>query len=113
MTKPTIAILLAGAIAAGGCTTASGERDMFASAGTGAAVGAGVGAGAGALIGGLSPIEGALIGAAVGGLAGAVWADSDRDGYADGYYHNGQYYEGRPPQEAPVYQASSRRGERG
>lgn len=114
MTKPMIAILLAGAMGASACTTATGERDTLASAGTGAAIGAAAGAGAGALIGGLSPIEGALIGGAVGGLAGAVWADSDRDGYADGYYHNGQYYQGRPPvQSAPVYQASARRGERG
>ncbi len=67
-----------------------------------------------AVIGGLSPIEGALVGAAVGGIAGAVWADSDNDGYADGYYYNGQYYQGRPaPPPPPVYQAPVQSGERG
>ena len=38
-----------------------------------------------------------MIGAAVGGLAGAIWADNDRDGRADGYVHNGQYYQGSRP----------------
>jgi len=121
MTKPTIGLLMAGALAVGACATnddfAAGgpyeEPSTLGSVATGAAVGAAAGAGAGALIGGLSPIEGALIGAAVGGLAGAVWADRDRDGHADGYYHNGQYYEGRPPEAAPVYRAPVRSGERG
>ena len=68
---------------------------------TGAAVGAVGGAALGAVVGGLSPIEGAIIGAAVGGLAGAVWADNDRDGAADGYVYNGQYYQGQPSGYAP------------
>ena len=63
---------------------------------TGAIGGAALGAVAGAVIPGLSPIEGAVIGAAIGGLAGAVWADNDRDGRADGYVYNGQYYQGTP-----------------
>jgi hypothetical protein len=82
---------------------------------TGALGGAALGAAAGAVIGGLSPIEGAVIGAAVGGLAGAVWADNDRDGSADGYVYNGQYYQGQPagytPAPAPAPAMSS--GERG
>ena len=75
---------------------------------TGAAAGGGTG------IGGLSPIEGAVIGAAVGGLAGAVWADNDRDGTADGYVYNGQYYQGQPagytpaPAPAPAMGAGER-----
>lgn len=69
---------------------------------TGALGGAALGAAAGAVIGGLSPIEGAVIGAAVGGLAGAVWADNDRDGRADGYVYNGQYYQGQPSGYAPT-----------
>lgn len=63
---------------------------------TGAIGGAALGAVAGAVIPGLSPIEGAVVGAAIGGLAGAVWADNDRDGRADGYVYNGQYYQGTP-----------------
>jgi hypothetical protein len=69
---------------------------------TGALGGAAVGAVAGAVIGGLSPIEGAVIGAAVGGLAGAIWADNDRDGQADGYVYNNQYYQGTPSGYAPT-----------
>jgi uncharacterized membrane protein len=72
---------------------------------TGAGIGAVGGAVAGAVIPGLSPITGAVIGAAIGGLAGAVWADNDRDGQADGYMYNGQYYQGTPqgytPSSAP------------
>ena len=81
---------------------------------TGALGGAALGAAAGAVIGGLSPIEGAVIGAAVGGLAGAVWADNDRDGMADGYVYNGQYYQGQPagytpaPTTAPVMSSGER-----
>jgi phage tail tape-measure protein len=97
MKKSFAAILMAGSLSLGACaTTDPYADDTLAGAGTGAAIGAVAGAGAGAVIGGLSPIEGAAIGAAVGGLAGAVWADSNNDGYADGYYQNGQYYEGRP-----------------
>lgn len=87
----------------GACATTN--DDALAGAGTGAAVGAGLGAGAGAVIGGLSPVEGAIAGAAVGGLAGAIWADRDRDGRADGYVREGQYYEGRPS----GYDSASRR----
>ena len=43
-----------------------------------------------------------MIGAAIGGLAGAVWADNDRDGRADGYVYNGQYYQGTPSGYAPT-----------
>ena len=80
---------------------------------TGALVGGAVGAGAGAVIGGLSPITGAVIGAAVGGLAGAVWADNDRDGAADGYVYNGQYYQGQPSGYAPTTAPPPMAGERG
>jgi hypothetical protein len=82
---------------------------------TGALIGGAVGAGAGAVIGGLSPITGAVIGAAVGGLAGAVWADNDRDGSADGYVYNGQYYQGQPAgyNTAPAPAPAMSSGERG
>ncbi len=81
---------------------------------TGALGGAALGAAAGAVIGGLSPIEGAVIGAAIGGLAGAVWADNDRDGRADGYVYNGQYYQGTPSGYTPTSQpAPAMTGERG
>jgi uncharacterized membrane protein len=96
MKKPMIAILLAGSMSLGACTTYGQEDDTLRGAGTGAAVGAVAGAGLGAVVGGLSPIAGAAIGAAVGGLAGAVWADRNNDGYADGYIREGQYYEGSP-----------------
>ncbi len=80
---------------------------------TGALIGGAVGAGAGAVIGGLSPITGAVIGAAVGGLAGAVWADNDRDGSADGYVYNGQYYQGEPAGYTPAPAPAVSSGERG
>jgi phage tail tape-measure protein len=110
MNKPIYAVLLAGSLALGACSTYGNNDETLESAGTGAAVGAVAGAGLGAVVGGLSPIEGAAIGAAVGGLAGAIWADNDNDGYADGYVREGQYYQGRPTQEmypepAPGYQA--------
>ncbi len=117
MHKSMFAIVAAGAISLGACTTTEAQEETLESAGTGALIGGAVGAGAGAVIPGLSPIEGALVGAAVGGIAGAVWADRDQDGRADGYYYNGQYYEGRPPAPpppppaAPVYQRLP--GERG
>ena len=69
---------------------------------TGALGGAALGAVAGAVIPGLGVLTGAVIGAAVGGLAGAVWADNDRDGRADGYYQNGQYYAGQPTGSMPA-----------
>jgi uncharacterized membrane protein len=83
---------------------------------TGALGGAALGAVGGALIPGLSTLEGAVIGAAVGGVAGAIWADRDNDGRADGYVHNGQYYQGSPTAAqapAPTYSAPIRSGERG
>jgi len=114
MHKPLLAILAAGALPLAACTTTAAEDDTLESAATGAGIGAVAGAGAGVVIPGLTPIEGALVGAAVGGIAGAIWADHDRDGRADGYEHEGQYYQGRPPvQQQPVYQETVRRGERG
>jgi hypothetical protein len=94
MMKSMVVLLGAASMSLGACATTN--DDTLASAGGGAAVGAGVGAGVGAVVGGLSPVEGAIAGAAVGGLAGAIWADRDRDGRADGYVREGQYYEGRP-----------------
>ena len=58
------------------------------------------------------PIQGAVLGAPADGMMGAVWADADNDGYADGYYYGGRYYEGRPPYQ-PVPAAPVRQGERG
>jgi len=114
MKKSLVAITLAGSMSLAACAT-SQDSAALQDVGTGAAIGAAAGAGLGAVVGGLSPIEGALIGAAVGGLAGAIWADRDNDGRADGYYYNGQYYEGRPPAPPPppVYQAPVSSGERG
>ena len=80
---------------------------------TGALGGAAVGAVAGAVIPGLSPITGAVVGAAFGGLAGAVWADNDRDGQADGYVYNGQYYQGTPSGYTPTAAPPPASGERG
>ena len=80
---------------------------------TGALGGAALGAVAGAVIGGLSPIEGAVIGAAVGGLAGAVWSDNDRDGRADGYVYNNQYYQGTPSGYSSAPPPPPAPGERG
>ena len=54
------------------------------------------GAAVGAVVPGVSVIEGAAVGAAIGGLAGAAWADTNNDGYVDGYMYNGQYYAGTP-----------------
>ena len=118
MKKPLFAILMAGSISLGACTSYGDNDDTLRSAGTGAAIGGAAGAGLGAVVGGLSPIEGAAIGAAVGGLAGAVWADRNNDGYADGYVREGQYYEGapQPVYQTPAYQTPTtvrRRGERG
>ena len=58
--------------------------------------GAAGGAAVGAVVPGVSVIEGAAVGAVIGGLADAVWADSNNDGYVDGYIQNGQYYAGTP-----------------
>jgi phage tail tape-measure protein len=115
LNKTISAIVVAGSLSLGACASNGYEQtSTLEGAGTGAAIGAVGGAGVGALVGGLSPIEGALIGAAVGGIAGAIWADRDGDGRADGYYHNGTYYQGRPP-EPPPYQAPppAYSGERG
>jgi hypothetical protein len=88
-----IAIVLASTISLGACTT--NDRTLETAA-TGAAVGGVGGAAVGAVVPGVSVIEGAAVGAAIGGLTGAVWADSNHDGYADGYVQEGQYYAGRP-----------------
>ena len=119
MKKPVLAILMAGSVSLGACTSYGNNDDTLRGAGTGAAVGAAAGAGLGAVVGGISAIEGAAIGAAggagvgavvggvsalegalagavVGGLAGAIWADRNNDGCVDGYVREGRYYEGRP-----------------
>jgi|RhiMetStandDraft_4_1073278.scaffolds.fasta_scaffold152686_2 hypothetical protein len=93
--------------------TPSGYDPTLRRVATGAVGGAAIGAVAGAVIGGLSPIEGAVIGAAVGGLAGAIWSDNDRDGQADGYVYNGQYYQGTPAGYAPATPPPPAPGERG
>lgn len=95
--------------------TPQGYDPTLRSVATGALGGAALGVAAGALIPGLGLLEGAVIGAAVGGLAGAIWADNDRDGRADGYMHNGQYYQGAPNNTtpAPVYTTPAGSGERG
>lgn len=125
MYKSMTAIMLAGAMSLGACSSYDNDGDdTLQSAGTGAAIGAAAGAGLGAVVGGINPLEGAVVGAVVGGLAGAIWADRDNDGRTDGYYQNGTYYEGAPPAAgayqappAPVYQAPPpvvrRSGERG
>ncbi|HEY0626224.1 MAG TPA: hypothetical protein VGD10_05765 [Allosphingosinicella sp.] len=95
MKKSLVAVLMAGSLSLGACASTY-DDDTLAGAGTGAAIGAAAGAGLGAVVGGLSPIEGAAIGAAVGGIGGAIWADQDRDGRADGYIREGQYYSGAP-----------------
>lgn len=94
MKKTAMAVLLAGSISLGACTTTN--NDTLSDAATGAAVGGLGGAAVGAVVPGVSPIAGAAVGAAIGGLSGAVWADRDNDGYAEGYVQNGQYYQGTP-----------------
>jgi hypothetical protein len=98
MKKSILAIAMASSLSLGACATTDpyAQDDTLRGAGTGAAIGAAAGGALGAAVGGLGVIEGAAIGAAVGGLAGAVWADSNNDGYADGYVREGRYYEGRP-----------------
>lgn len=93
--KKSLVLLAALSLPLGACASTYGTDDTLASAGTGAAVGAAGGAGVAALTGG-NLLTGAAIGAAVGGLAGAVWADQNRDGQADGYVYQGQYYPGAP-----------------
>jgi hypothetical protein len=93
MKKTFAAVLLAGSLSLGACTSTTDDSTL-AAAGTGAAVGAVGGTAVGAIAG--NPIAGAVVGAAVGGLAGAIWADANNDGMADGYVSNGQYYAGTP-----------------
>ena len=102
--KYSLVLLAAAALPLSACTSYGGDNDTLASAGTGAAIGAAGGAGIAAIAGG-DLLTGAIIGAAAGGLAGAVWADRDRDGRADGYVYQNQYYEGSPSN----YQAASAR----
>jgi len=92
--KKSLVLLAAAALPLSACASYNGD-DTLASAGTGAAIGAAGGAGVAAVAGG-DILTGAVIGAAAGGLAGAVWADRDRDGRADGYVYQNQYYEGDP-----------------
>ncbi|WP_207912432.1 hypothetical protein [Parafrankia sp. BMG5.11] len=92
--KKTMVLLAAAALPLGACTS-YGNDDTLASAGTGAAIGAAAGAGVSA-IAGTDLLTSAVIGAAAGGLGGAIWADRDRDGRADGYVYQGQYYQGTP-----------------
>jgi hypothetical protein len=101
MKASVLATLAAATLPLVACT--SMDDRTLGSVGAGAAVGAAGGAGVSALAGG-DILTGAAIGAAVGGLAGAVWADRDNDGIADGYVHQGRYYEGAPPD----YQVAAR-----
>ena len=107
-----IAVLLAGSMSLGACTSVDDAR--MADVGTGAAVGAAGGATVGALAGGVGVVEGAIVGAAIGGLAGAVWSDANNDGRVDGYTYNGRYYEGtpttNPPPAAPAPMGAGERG---
>lgn len=92
--KKSLVLLAAAALPLGACTS-YGNDDTLASAGTGAAIGAAAGAGVSA-VAGTDLLTSAAIGAAAGGLAGAVWADRNRDGRADGYVYQNQYYAGTP-----------------
>ena len=74
-----IAVLLAGSVGLSACATTT--RDEAATS---------------AAVGGMSIAEGALPGAAIGGMANSVWADTNRDGYVDGYMQDGQYFAGTP-----------------
>lgn len=93
--KYSLVLLAAAALPLSACASYADDDDTLASAGTGAVIGAAGGAGVAAVTGG-DLLTGAAIGAAAGGLAGAVWADRDRDGRADGYVYQDQYYEGDP-----------------
>ena len=94
MRKMILAAMMAGSVSLSACATT--DSRTAGDIAQGAALGGAAGVAAGALIPGVSLIEGAAIGAGIGGLAGAVWADNNNDGYADGYYQNGQYYAGQP-----------------
>src|SRR3954452_3557403 len=98
MRKSILAMTLASTAALGAC--ASNPRVA-----EGAAIGGLGGAAVGAVVPGVSVIEGAAVGAAIGGLAGAAWADSNNDGYVDGYMYNGQYYPGTPQGYDPTTHA--------
>src|SRR5215204_5812840 len=63
MRKSMIAVLLAGSMSLGACTSVDDAR--MADVGTGAAIGAAGGAGVGALVGGVGVVEGAVVGAAI------------------------------------------------
>src|SRR6059058_3056005 len=89
MRKSILAVTLASTAALGACATNSRVAQDAAIGGIG-------GAAVGAVVPGVSVIEGAAVGAAIGGLAGAAWADTNNDGYVDGYMYNGQYYAGAP-----------------
>src|SRR5690349_13575809 len=92
--KYSLVLMAAASLPLAACSSYGGN-DTVASAGTGAAIGAAAGAGVSA-IAGTDLLTSAVIGAAAGGLAGAVWADRDRDGRADGYVYQNQYYQGTP-----------------
>ena len=106
MRRSILALTLAGTAALGACA----QNPRVAQD---AAIGAAGGAAVGAVVPGVSVIEGAAVGAAIGGLAGAIWADNDRDGHADGYVYNGQYYQGTPAGYAPATPPPPAPGERG
>ena len=93
--KKSLVLLAAAALPLSACASYGDDDGTLASAGTGAAIGAAGGAGVAAVTGG-DLLTGAVIGAAAGGLAGAVWADRNRDGRADGYVYQNQYYAGTP-----------------
>lgn len=99
--KKALVLLAAASLPLGACTSYGDDNGTLASAGTGAAIGAAAGAGVSA-VAGTDLLTSAAIGAAVGGLGGAVWADRNRDGRADGYVYNNQYYAGTPD----TYQAN-------
>src|SRR5260221_360774 len=92
MRKSILAMTLASTAALGACAQ---NPPVAQSAVVGAAGGAAIGAVA------TGTIEGAAVGAAIGGLAGAVWADTNNDGYVDGYMYNGPYYSGTPTGHHP------------
>lgn len=123
MRKVIPTLMLAGAVALGGCAY---NDPTVESAATGAAVGAAAGALGGAVIGGVSAVEGAAAGAVVGGVAGAVTANTRNDGIVTetdgGPYGAGTtgtygtaapnaYDPGPPP--PPSRATTRRRGERG
>src|SRR3954449_2464444 len=89
MRRAILAITLASTAALGACATNPQVAQDAAIGGVG-------GAAIGAVVPGVGVIEGAAVGAAIGGLAGAAWADTNNDGYVDGYMYNGQYYAGTP-----------------